>query len=131
MPTGLRIPIGATPSGGLALTDGEENDRKIIIAALGSDENENAFQQGIGLGADMIFDFSDVTVRARIIRKVVEIFRRFEAQKRYRLRQDAVNWAEDAENQETILSFKYVNLEQDDERLFRQAYDRAGRSRVV
>jgi hypothetical protein len=112
------------PGGGAALVSGDENDFKAIRAALGSDDNENAFQQGIGLGDGMIFDIADVTTRNVIERRIVDIFRRFEAQKRYMLRTNTIGWQEDSENQQFILSFQYLNIESDEDKVFRQKFNR-------
>ena len=130
MPKGLRIPIGANPGGGLATVDSDENDRKIIRTALSSDDNENAFQQNIGLGEEMIFSLADPTSRAKIVRKINEIFQRFEAQKRYRLVDGTVRWREDSAKQTTSVSFKYLNLESDRVEDFNTGFDAAGRVTV-
>ena len=47
---GIKIPVGASKSGGAATITGDENDKQIISVALGSTDNENAFQQEISLG---------------------------------------------------------------------------------
>lgn len=116
MPVGLAMPVGVGPNGGAKLAIGSDNDDKIIRLALLDDENENAFQQGIGLGIDMIFDINDVATKARIITKLRDIFRRFEAAKRYRLIEDTLAWKD--KDGETVLTFKYYSLEADDTRLF-------------
>ena len=125
MSTGMRIPVGANPSGGAALVSADENDLKTIRSALGSDDNENAFQQGIGLGDGMIFELADPTTRNIIERRVVDIFRRFEAQKRYILRVGTIKWEEDPANQQYIMSFKYLNVESDEDKVFRQQFNRS------
>jgi hypothetical protein len=116
--------VGANPGGGAALVTGDENDMKTIRVALGSDDNENAFQQGIGLGDGMVFEIADPTTRNLIERRVVDIFRRFEAQKRYILRQGTIKWQEDSANQQFIMSFKYLNVESDEDKMFRQQFNR-------
>lgn len=120
MPTGLKLPVGVNSSGGVALVDGDDNDNKIIKLALGSDDNENAFQQGIGLGDSMVFDTSDQAVRGRIMGRLRQIFRRFEAQRRFRLSPASVKWSEDSATQELILEFNYTNLENDEVNTFRE-----------
>lgn len=106
----------------------DDNDRKIIKIAMSDDDNENAFQQGIGLGAGMIFDIADSAGRASIMRKVTEIFRRFVAQKRYSLVPDSIRWDEDSASQTVTLSFKYINLESDRVEDFSTGFDAAGRT---
>jgi hypothetical protein len=113
MPTGLRIPVGVSQSGGAALVDGDENDRKIIRLALGSDDNENAFQQNIGMGDGMIFGLSDATSRAAINRRLIDIFRTFEAQQRYILKPETIQWTQNPDTQEMELSFQYLQIESD------------------
>jgi hypothetical protein len=107
------------------LIEGDDNDHKIISLALGSDDNENAFQQDIGLGESMIFDVSDPQLRGRIVAKIRNIFRRFEAQKRYRLLGETMRWAP-GEPGELILEFKYINLESDEPKTFSRAYRSGG-----
>lgn len=124
MPTGLAVPVGVNSRGGAALVNGNENDAKIIKLALADVTNENAFQQGIGPGVDMIFDINDVTSRARIQSRVEAVFRRFEAQQRYKLVDETLSWS--SEGGEMTMEFKYVSLEADEERLFRQQYSGAG-----
>jgi hypothetical protein len=121
MPRGLRVPVGADPTGGAALVESDENDQKIIGLALGSCDNENAFQQDVGLGNDMVFDINDPTLRARIYRRLISIFQDFETQKRYRLLRDTVRW-ETGEEGELVLAFKYMNLESDEPRDFTQKF---------
>lgn len=122
MATGLRVPVGVSSGGGSALADGEENDRKVIYTALGACDSENAFQQGIGLGDDMVFDLNDNGVRARIMRRLVAIFDDFERLRRYKLRRETVRWTRDSASQELRLEFRYFNLETDEEKLFTRAY---------
>ena len=124
MPTGLAVPMRASQSGGMALVDGDTNDSKIIRCALGSDDNENAFQQNIGMGEEMVFDIADPSSRSRITRRLVEIFRRFEAQQRYILRPNTIQWEQDSTNQVTTLSFLYLQIESDQEQEFRQQFSR-------
>lgn len=125
MPTGLAMPVGVDESGGARLSSGDANDDKIIRLALGDDSNENAFQQNIGVGADMVFGSADELLQAQIMRRVFEVFKRFEAQKRYTLRRNTISWTVDSNTQELILQFKYVALESDREQLFREAFSAA------
>lgn len=125
MPTGLAMPVGVAPHGGARLSRGDENDDKIIRLALGDDTNENAFQQGIGVGADMTFGVSDELLQASIMRRVNDVFRRFEAQKRYRLLRHTLLWSRDSNAQELVLEFKYVSLESDKELDFRKSFSAA------
>jgi len=126
MPKGLAIPVGVNTSGGARLVEGDLNDSKILKLGLGDDENDNAYQQGIGMGTSMVFDTIDVGQRARLTQRLLDLFRRWEAQKRYKLRTNTLKWEEDAEKGELIVSFKYVSLEADEERDFRRSYVRAG-----
>jgi len=128
MSTGLAMPVGVDNGGGARLVEGSENDDKIVRLALGDDANENAFQQNIGVGADMIFGTADEQQQARIMRRVNAVFARFEAQKRFLLRRNTVKWTRDSTNQELILEFQYVSVEADEERDFRQNFAAASGS---
>ena len=116
------MPVGASPSGGAALVKGDDNDRKIIYMALSSDDNENAFQQDIGLGQSMVFDLSDVALRAKIRRRLLQIFEAFQRQNRYKLLKNTIVWGEDTVKQELSLEFKYHNIESDEEKTFRRVF---------
>lgn len=120
MPTGLAVPVGVGQDGGARLSTGDENDSKIIRLALGSDDNENAFQQNIGLGDRMVFDIADSVARSKITRRLLELFRSFEAQQRYILRQNTIQWTEG--EGEITLSFMYVQVESDQEKEFREVF---------
>jgi len=121
MATGLAIPVGVGPGGGAAVVSGDDNDRKIIRTALLDDSNENAFQQNPGLGLTPIFDISDTVSKSRIMSRLVSIFQKFEAQKRYKLVQGSVNWATTALG-ELVLSFVYWNMESDNQRDFEMSF---------
>ncbi len=125
MATGLAMPVGVGVDGGARLSAGSENDDKIIRLALGDDANENAFQQKIGVGAEMVFGQSDELLQASIMRRVNEVFKRFEAQKRYTLVRNTITWSQDDDTQELILEFKYVALESDREQDFRESFSAA------
>lgn len=125
MPTGLAMPVGVGPDGGARLSEGDENDDKVIRLALGDDANENAFQQNIGVGADMVFGQSDELLQASIMRRIGEVFRRFEAAKRYTLKRETIVWSRDSNTQELILQFKYLSLESEREQTFREAFSAA------
>ncbi len=122
MAVGLKLPVGTSSTGGVALVDSDENDNKIISLALGSDDNENAFNQDIGLGVDMVFAISDPHIRGRIITRLRQIFKRFEAQKRFKLFPSTIKWTEDSTEQELTLEFKYLNIESDEEKTFSRTY---------
>ena len=125
MATGLRIPVGVDGTGGAALTTGDAQDRKIIMTALGDNENENAFQQNIGLGSFMVFDVDAPDVQSNVLRQVRRIFRVFRAKQRFKLIEGSVEFKKEAEG-ELTLEFKYINLESDEERPFKTAL-RGGR----
>lgn len=125
MATGLAMPVGVGQGGGARLSEGDENDDKIIRLGIGDDASEHAFQQNIGVGADMVFGQSDELLQAQIMRRLHEVFKRFEAQKRYTLRRNTITWSQDSKTQELILQFKYVALESDREQTFRESFSAA------
>lgn len=126
MPKGLAIPLGVTPKGGAAVVDSALNDNKIVMLALGDDTNSNAFQQNIGLGPGFTFDINDPQFKARVMLKLRTIFNRFQAQRRYQLSEDSIQWAgpddPGVEEGTITLTFKYWSLEANEERLFSQPY---------
>lgn len=126
MPRGLKIPVGVSPSGGLAFVEHDENDNKTIMLALGAGDNENAFQQDITLGDGMVFDNADPTMRARVVARIVEIFRDFERQKRFKLHRHTIEWASQEGSQVQTLRFTYLNIESDEIRQFDSARANGG-----
>lgn len=108
------------------MVTGDDNDEKIIRLALLDDSNDNAFQQNPGLGMGAIFGVNDSVTKAQIMAKMLSIFTKFEAQKRFRLRPDTVQWAAMPGSGELTLRFWYWNLETDDTRLFSQPYRISG-----
>lgn len=121
MPVGLAIPVGVGTNGGVRLALGSDHDEQIIRTAMGDDNNENAFQQDIGLGVGAVFDASDALTQAKIMARLRNVFKRFEAQKRFRLLENSIKWKRGNEG-ELILEFKYINLEADDSRFFSMPY---------
>ncbi len=117
MPTGLKLPLGASKSGGIALVDGDLNNSKTITNALSDCGNENAFEQDKGIGLEMIFSNSENGIRANTVMRLKKIFKDFERQKRFKLLPATIEW-QDGEDQTTILVFRYLDLESDEEKLF-------------
>lgn len=131
MAKGLAMPIRPNPSGGLLTVEGNDNDHKIIALALASDENDNAFQQKIGVGKDVIFNIEDQLSRTRVLIRLRRVFERFEALNRYRLVEDSIQWVGRYEDPtipegEVQLRFQYTSLENTDPRSFSQRFSAAG-----
>jgi hypothetical protein len=112
MPKGLKVPFSINSRGGLETVTGDENDQQTIMLYLASGENENAFQQDITLGIDMIFNVDNELIRSKIITTIVEIFEKLERQKRFKLLKNTFKW--NSEDGESALSFRYLNLESDE-----------------
>ncbi len=63
---GLKIPIGVGPTGRTETLFGDAQSEKIIRLGLSDTDNENAFQQNIGLGLAHVFDVNRVGARTRV-----------------------------------------------------------------
>jgi len=122
MTKGIAIPVGVDGSGGAALVDGEDNDRKLISVALSDCDNENAFQQDLGLGSDIVFDINDSRSRQKVLRKLYAIFDDFEANHKYKLMRDTIKWTESPEEGSMALEFKYLDLETDETSEFKRVF---------
>lgn len=120
MATGLKIPVGVDSRGRTATLTGEDNDYKTIMVSLSDCECDNAFQQDIGLGANYIFDLSDNSIRARLQARIVAIFAAFEVEFRYRLVAESIAWS--SKEGELMVSFRYFNMESDEEREFTRRF---------
>jgi len=121
MAKGLKLPVGVDATGGTAMVEGEDNNKQVIFTALSDCDNENAFQQALGLGTDMIFDINDPIARADILRKVTSLFQEFEALHRFKLLTDTVRWTHEKEGQLT-LEFIYHDLESDEQKPFAKSF---------
>lgn len=126
MPTGLAIPVGVNSRGGARLVSKDEQASKIIALALSDLDNDNAFQQGIGLGSDIVFDPAGATFRARVRQRIIDIFKTFEDLKLYKLVLRSMKFGR-VSNGEQELEFKYINLESDEEITFEKSFFSRGR----
>jgi len=120
MPKGLKIPVGVDAHGGAAMYEGDSMNTQIIKTALSDCDNENAFQQGLGLGSGMIFDVDDNTVRAKIMRRLDAIFTQFERDIRFRLMKHTVEWT--SADGELNLEFQYLDIESDERKTFAKTF---------
>jgi hypothetical protein len=124
MPKGLKVPMSVNVYGGLSTIEGDENDAQVIKLSLLDGENENAFQQDITLGIDMIFDIADPMMRSKVKNRIVRIFDIFESRKRFKLLENTIKWDESRTRQgEMILSFRYLNLESDEPKTYEQKFN--------
>jgi hypothetical protein len=109
MATGLALPVGAQ-QGRASLASGEDQLQKILLTALADCDNENPYQQGLGIDTSVVFDINDYETQAYIRRHISEVFSRFEAEGRARLQSGSPNFAIDSETQELVATINYVNL---------------------
>jgi hypothetical protein len=112
---GVAIPFAADARGGLARTSGELNDFKTIALALTSGDNNNPWEQRDDDIEQAMFDTDGPQGRALIQRRIENAFAVFEAQHRYRLIPNSVEFRRTRVNNDEILFvyFKYHNLESD------------------
>lgn len=118
MATGLKLPVGVDGAGGAALVSGDAQDAKVLAMALGDDDNDNAFQQNIGLGSFMIFEQPGDRTNALVRQRIKAIFRDFRAAQRFRLVNDSITFKDEDKQGEYSVEFKYINLESDEEKTF-------------
>lgn len=105
----------------MSIASGSDQDTNVLMLALASDENENGFQQGEGLGIEMIFDINDPAARADVLARLRRVFARFERAKRFKLLENTIRW-QDGEPGESILVCKYIALETDKLEDFSKSY---------
>lgn len=122
MPKGLRIPVQVDRAGRTATVEGDDLNRQLISIALADDENENAFQQQIGLGEAMVFDKDTPALRAKVLRRLFTIFVDFEARKLFQLVRETIEWGNDPESGDLFLGFYYIDLESDQPQFFKKAF---------
>jgi hypothetical protein len=120
MANGFSMPLRANASGGMAMATGEENNNKIIRIALADGDNDNAYQQNVTLDQALIFNLTDPAMRARAEGRIETIFAKFEADNRFKLLADTMEWSENSG--EMKLNFRYLDLESDQEATFSQGF---------
>lgn len=121
MAKGLIVPVGVNALGGAALSEGDDHNTQTLMMALTDDDNNHAWQQDVGIGADMIFDTKDLTIRARILSRVSSIFRGFQRLDLFKLVPGSIAWDDSIEG-ELTLSLKYINLESDEVKTFSRRF---------
>lgn len=111
MASGIQFPFQADAYGRLAIVDGEENLRKIILLNLSACPSANPFQD-LGIGLEAIFDLNDESVRARLANRVKQVFKRLAAQGRARLATGYPRFQINPfDTAELLIEVKYINLE--------------------
>jgi len=118
MTRGLMLPVGVNVAGGARLVEKDDQADKIIFTALSDNDNRNAFQQGLGLGADMVFDIESPALRAKTLRRIVNVFRNFEQLELYQLVVESIKFASNSDTGDLDVEFKYINLESDEVKSF-------------
>jgi hypothetical protein len=121
MAKGLRVPVGVDNKGGSMTVEGDDDLLKVIMLALSDNDNENAFQQDIGLSQDAVFAIARPDFRARVLTQLFRIFAIFERFKLAKLNRASLAWERTSEGEQT-LSFEFVNLESDTTITFRRAF---------
>jgi hypothetical protein len=121
MARGLKIPFQVGPHGGAAITESDEQAFKVIRLALSDNDNDNAFQQDIGLGQAMIFSTRNASFRAKVIARLFKVFATFEVLKLYKLDKSTLKWRTEKAG-EQILEFKFINLESDKVETFTHSF---------
>lgn len=113
MGKGLKLPIGPDGSGRTAIISQDAQATKLISIALSDLDNDNAFQQDIGLGSDLVFEISGSPFRAEVRRRVKEIFSEFEKNKKFKLINSSIKFSKEVPGEE-VLEFQYINIESDE-----------------
>jgi hypothetical protein len=126
MTTGLAMPVGVNSHGGAKLVSKDTQATKIIGIALSDLDNDNAYQQGEGLGNSLIFDPSGPAFRAKVRRRLLDLFDEFERKKLFKIVTRSIQWRRTAEGEQT-LEFQYVNLESDQATTFSKTYNQKAR----
>jgi hypothetical protein len=121
MKEGLAIPVGVDNTGSAAWARNTPNDVKTISLAISDGDNDNAFQQDLGLDSSVVFSVMDYAFQALVTEKLRSIFRQFERDDRYKLLPESMKWKQEKEG-EMILEFSYQNLETDNVITFSKSY---------
>ena len=126
MAKGLRLPLGVNARGAGATVKEQNQAKKIIWLALSDLDNENAFQQEIGLAPTFIFGLPGVAFRSFIQRRLIDIFKDFEDLRLFKLIRSTIRFSREVDGEE-VVTFKYIDLETDEEQLFEKRFLSKGR----
>lgn len=108
MPTGLKVPVGVSKSGGAAIEANEpEQVKKLLFIALSEGGDDNPFQ-ALGLQGDLIFSIRNTDFRGRAQRSIDRILSKFTD--RIALAPDEPIRFENIGDSEVEVSFSYVDL---------------------
>lgn len=121
MARGIAVPVGPNVTGGVSIVEGETNAHKIISLALSDLDNDNAFQQFEDYTMGTVFKANTSNVRAYVTARLIQTFTEFEKKKLFRLDRASIQWSKGAPG-ETILDFRYINLESDHVESYSRAY---------
>jgi hypothetical protein len=108
--SGLAIPI-RTLNGRLTLQSGERQTGKVILLAMGDGDNENPFNDDVGIQYP-VFDLNNPSTQAVVQREIEQHFARFEADLKARLVD--IQFVAEAEGELTV-RIRYQDLETDEE----------------
>lgn len=122
MPTGLKVPVRVSQSGGAAIESNEgEQLKKMLFLALGEGDDLNAFQ-ALGLQGNLIFQVQGAGFRGKAERALNNVLARFAD--RIRLRPDQPIRFEELGKGEIEMSFEYIDLLTDKVEEFRARFTR-------
>lgn len=108
MASGISLPIRVA-NGRLVKDSGETQLKKIISLALADCESGNPFQE-LGVDPAVIFSLNREEVRAYAKRRVIEVFKRLQAEGRATILSGYPVFKQEAEG-ELVCEIKYINLE--------------------
>lgn len=107
MAAGLSLPIRAI-NGRAAIESGEAQLKKIIMLAIADCDSGNPYQE-LGIDTLIVFALDDQQVKAFARRRIVDAFKRMEAEGRAQLDGDAPTFS--SKDGELTCQIKYINLE--------------------
>ena len=122
MTRGIKVPVQVSYTGGVLMQEGDEQNRQDLRLALGDNDNDNAFQQDIGLGNRFIFDLRNAGFRSVVLARLFRMFTAFEAQRRFRLVRGSLKWTRGPASGEETLELRYIDLESDEVRTFSRTF---------
>ena len=120
---GLKLPLGVDKTGRTRTVQEDEQAFKIIGLGLADTDSVNAFQQNLGLGSQHVFNLNSPVFRARITATILRQFSEYEDRDLYKLVRGTFRWTSSDKNDGSVdLSFKYLDIETDEERTFSRTF---------
>jgi hypothetical protein len=108
---GIQLPVQASGTGGLALVEGDDYIMQLIRTNMDDCENDNPFQQDLGIAVPNLFQNMEETAwKARMRKRTDDLFRRLRRDNLAVLKSVSFKPAEDEEGA-VVMTIRFRSIE--------------------